>query len=301
VDFSFCVPLMDAIPTLVTVAPGLRSLQLNQAKDILRDSELQLLTTLTNLESLCITYSPITPGTCIKLLTSLKSLVELNFSNSTKLTQKSMYYVSGLTNLTSLDISETTFQLKDFLVDCLPHLTFLKSLAMSGCSIGVEGLVPLQKLPFLENLNISNCTSVFLDPLSNLETLVTLNMGQLFTVTDLSSIYPLTNLRNLTLDSVFDLKMKNMDNEDKKKLFSDQQLVKLSDRLTCLEKLNVNSWWISKIGLWYLTKLGNLKLLSLEKCKALEGDEIGKYMYHFPNMDIQTDSDNAKSYVPDSE
>jgi len=104
--------------------------------------------------------------------------------------------LSGLSNLTSLDISRCAG-----VTDLTPlsGLSNLTSLFISGC-VGVTDLTPLKGLPNLTSLDISGCAGVTdLTPLSGLSKLIWLDLSGCERVVDLGALSGLVKLRYLSL------------------------------------------------------------------------------------------------------
>jgi len=257
-------------------------LQLSGVTDNLKDADILNITALTCLQILTISQSSnLTSATCIRLMTSLTSLVELNLSLSSKLTKPSLSYVTGLTNLTTLDISET-----DFPVDSFTSLTFLKNLTMRNCKhVNPGDLVVLKKLPFLDFLVISDYPFKRVEMLSYPTNLTHLDMANYTNIEDIGPIFSLTKLKSLTLDSAF---WSTFEFAERKAVDSERELEKLTHHLTNLEQLSINKWYISDPGLEHLARLPNLVMLSVMNCDQLTKAAIKAFCVQHPNIVVKS-------------
>lgn len=127
-----------------------------------------------------------------KTLTDLSMMPYLEKLTANKVSVDSLAFLSGMANLTELDLSGCRFPSADVAV--IGTLAKLEKLNLSGC--GLSTIAGLQTAANLTTLDLSNNTVRNLEPLETLTNLTEINL-QHNAVTSLKSLRSLANLEKL--------------------------------------------------------------------------------------------------------
>ncbi len=141
----------DELSDLLGQVPGLKSLTLTDFDFSDASQQLTFLTKLSQLESLDLRKTNV-DDTALTHLSQLKNLGILKLEYNQQLTDKALEHISGLTQLSELDLAFVP--VTDQSIESLAQLKSLKKLYLYGTLISDEGLRRLPELPELEVLYV---------------------------------------------------------------------------------------------------------------------------------------------------
>lgn len=216
----------------------------------------------------------------LEWLWNLDQLESFSF-NYIDINSRSSIYLRGLTNLTSLDLSNSTFN--DFVMSHIEHLSNLESLNLSQSSFESHQIFYVAQLKKLKTLNLSSNNLDYQDfenHLFTIDSLTDLNIEDCLRLpdNDVGEFSLMKNLKRLTFGSYYDNNWR----------YDTSFYASGIEQLTQLEELNITVGDIDIELFDQLNSLSNLKRLSI-KCKTYD-DNLKLTLINLEELSIATPS-----------
>lgn len=149
-------------------------------------------------------------------------------------------------------------------ITCTPFPKSLKKLVLSGCLLPDDSLFSENKLPNLRHLNLSLCSKVNQDTVTQICTMKTLH------VLKLEECYRLNvNSVKMVAESLINLEELNIGNIQLNQTASDQAVHHITRNLHKLTRLDISYSKVSDNAVKSFVSLPKLRNLSLKKCAFL--------------------------------
>ncbi|MEZ6113747.1 MAG: hypothetical protein R3C99_22460 [Pirellulaceae bacterium] len=226
----------------------------------------------------------------IKDLKKLRSLTPGN----NQISDASMEYVSGLTNLVALRLDDGS--LSDEGMKHLANLTKLRELYLTRTFVGDAGLQYVSQMPEMEKLSLraSAVTSAGMKHLSGLKKLKELDLSECFAVADegMADLAPITSLVDLNLWStrVGDAgvehiaALKNLESLNLDKTGLTDAGMKFVGQLPKVEFMHLGTTKITDEGLKQLTGMKNLETLVVTHCEGVTQAGVDDLKQELPSL-----------------
>lgn len=263
-DISYCVHInVNVVSKYLHSLTNLAILSLRGNKELL-DKDSSRLWFPTTVTSLDLSFCAIDGHNKLFYLYNLRtSLTFLNLRNNAHL--GSMQYVSPLTALTFLDISNCGYYTNNFGLSFLSFLTRLTGLNIRSLPhISDESMSFISSLTNITFLNLSYCENIIdqgFSHLSSLHKLKHLDIEGCKTID--RALYYLSSLTNIT-----SLNLQYC-------AITDEGFARIS-LLTCMTSLNLSRCRLTNLRMSYLSSLTELSILECERCEGMTDEGLSK-------------------------
>ncbi len=229
-------------------------------------------------------------------LSTIKSLKTLILTNCYLITNRGLEFLSMLLNLIHINLSYCYLITNiEFLVSkCL----FLQYINLSGCFYDINLLIPeINKLKYLQELNLNECRSVFtirrsiieiksLIEVINFSDYVLLQNDDVITIAALSALRVLKlkgciQLTDLAVKAIAEnSSIEDLDLEGVFKI-TDLALKELADKKTCINIINLSKCMLlTDIAMHFLAKCKFLMSIQIEGCFLITDNGVKQLLFN---------------------
>lgn len=255
----------------------LTSLDISAVKRFTGD-KISDLTKLVNLNELKMVYCFNKSNFGFRYLSLLTNLTSLDISNSIEVRNAELTHLSSLNRINKLNISHTSITT----VYSLSSLMNITSLNMNGCELTDEGISHISSLTNITYLDLSRCNEISIDGLSSFKTLInlkTLLFANPISVDELEFISSLTSLEKLCIkiDNLCNSRCKG------KPLLHIRKLNKLKSFLIEFGFCKINDFNLSDGAIKMFVNLPHFELVYAE-LNLLPKKNVTKGLFHVMDL-----------------